>query len=193
METELCKIAYKYGTDKCPKLAEDNNGGHTYTPVYYDFLKDKGDVKKVLEIGIGSRESMNWNPEHHQVGASLKMWRDFFPEAHIYGVDIDETAIFQDDRITTYKLDSTRGGDISWLFKQTGTDFDVVIDDGSHRTYDQLRTFRLIFPHLKKDALYFIEDSKHPEGIIEKLSEYDCLLYAPYPKTQNNLIIIRKR
>ena len=65
-ETPLCKLALKYRSDKCPK-----RGKHTYTPYYYDLLKNKKrSTKKVLEIGIGK-------------GASLKMWRDFFPNAKI--------------------------------------------------------------------------------------------------------------
>ena len=34
--TELCKLAYKYGTDKCPQV----NGAY-YTPFYFELLKDK--------------------------------------------------------------------------------------------------------------------------------------------------------
>ena len=72
MITPLCKIAFKYGTDKCPQV------GHNYTPFYYELLKDKRKtVKKVLEIGIGSPETMPGGPKHYQKGASLLMWRDF--------------------------------------------------------------------------------------------------------------------
>jgi len=53
--TPLCDIAFKYGTDKCPQL------GHSYTPFYYDLLKDKREtIKKVLEFGIGGPETMPW-------------------------------------------------------------------------------------------------------------------------------------
>ncbi len=71
--TKLCELAEKYGCDKCPQV------GHPYTPHYYELLKYK-DIKKVLELGIGSRETMQWTPDNYQKGASLKMWRDFFPD-----------------------------------------------------------------------------------------------------------------
>jgi len=87
MTTPLCEIAYKYKTDKCPQIK------HAYTPYYYELLKDKRNkVKKVLEFGV-------------ETGASLRMWRDFFPNAKIYGADILKKWIFQEDRIKTYLCD----------------------------------------------------------------------------------------
>ena len=35
MKTELCKIAEKYGTDKCPQIF------HDYTPTYHELFKDR--------------------------------------------------------------------------------------------------------------------------------------------------------
>ena len=35
---------------------------------------------------------------------------------------------------------------------------DVIIDDGSHQTKDQLLTFQLLFPLLKDFGYYFVED-----------------------------------
>ena len=47
MTTDLCKLAYKYGTDKCPQLK------HSYTPFYYQLLKSKRQkIKKILEMDI---------------------------------------------------------------------------------------------------------------------------------------------
>src|SRR3972149_8272692 len=100
--TPLCEIAFKYGTDKCPQIS------HNYTPVYYKLLKDKKEkIRKVLELGIGSRKTMQWVPKHYQTGASLLMWRDFFPNAQIYGVDRDPSTIFQAERIKTFLSSTT--------------------------------------------------------------------------------------
>jgi hypothetical protein len=73
----LSELAFKYLSDKCPQIK------HSYTPFYYDLLKDKrNSIKKVLEIGIGSvEESTKWRP--YRAGSSLIMWRDFFPNAQI--------------------------------------------------------------------------------------------------------------
>lgn len=58
--TELCEIAYKYGTDKCPAVK------HSYTPFYYQLLKDKRQsVKKVLELGVGRLGTMRGRYNQH--------------------------------------------------------------------------------------------------------------------------------
>ena len=40
-------------------------------------------------------------------GASVKAFRDFFPEAKIFGADIDKEILFKDKRINTYHVDQT--------------------------------------------------------------------------------------
>jgi hypothetical protein len=40
-------------------------------------------------------------------GASLRVWRDFFPNAQVIGIDIDEKTMFKDERINTYVVDQT--------------------------------------------------------------------------------------
>ena len=97
--TDLCKLAMKYNSDKCPRI------GHCYTPFYYELLKDRrASIKKVLEIGVGY-EAMKRRMPNYTVGAGLFMWRDFFPNAQVYGADIVPDSIFTDDRLTTYYCD----------------------------------------------------------------------------------------
>ena len=79
--TELCHLAIKYGTDRHP-LSK-----HSYTPYYYNLLKDKRQsVKKVLEIGAA-------------IYGGHKMWRDFFPNATIYGAEPSPQQNLSEDRI----------------------------------------------------------------------------------------------
>ena len=48
--TELCELFYKYKSDKCPKIL------HSYSPKYYEILKDyKESFKYILEIGVGTK------------------------------------------------------------------------------------------------------------------------------------------
>ena len=42
------------------------------------------------------------------------------------------------------------------------TDFDLIIDDGSHNLSDILISLKLFFKFIKKGGLYIIEDFKHP-------------------------------
>src|SRR5580704_13863 len=92
-KTPLCVIALKYGTDKVKDVY------HDYTPWYYSKLKGRK-VDRVLEIGIGTPATMAFPGYQH--GASLKMWAEFFPEAQIFGFDIDPAAMLHGHpRITT--------------------------------------------------------------------------------------------
>lgn len=153
--TQLCQLAIKYGNDRHPL-----SNKHSYTPVYFNLFKDKREsVKKVLEIGVGE-------------GAGLKMWRDFFPNATIYGADIEESRIFTDERIKVFKCDQSNGNDLLELLKNIGTDLDIVIDDGSHKTHDQVFTYLTIAPQLKDDAVYIIEDISEPEITRKILHDY---------------------
>lgn len=188
--TLLCELAYKYGTDKCSRI------GHHYTPVYYDLLKDKrNEFKKVFEIGIGDGERMSHEkiPPHYQKGASLKMWRDFFPNAHIYGVDIIPNCIFQDERITTFLVDATDSSQMLKIIQEIGSDIDLVIDDGDHSLNSQLQTFGILMPLLtKKNVIYVIEDVRFPDFIKKTLSEYDCQILRLSKRRQDTLVIIKR-
>jgi hypothetical protein len=59
-------------------------------------------VQKVLEIGVGTKASMG---ENYRPGSSLRMWRDFFPNAEIYGLDVDRSVLFVDERIPGFFCD----------------------------------------------------------------------------------------
>lgn len=171
--TPLCKLAKKYKTDKCPYIGRS----HSYTPVYYEMFKDKP-IKKVLEVGIGE-------------GGSLRMWRDFFPNAQIYGADINKKWLFEEERIKTFLCDETKEEDLKALIKKTGKNLDIVIDDASHRLSHQLFMARTLLPMLKKDVIYVIEDVRIVGKIRRELKDYYCTIHQ-FPGEKGKLIIIRK-
>ena len=146
--TLLCKLAHKYGTDKCPQIR------HPYTLAYYELLKDKREaVKKVLEMGIGAEKTMP-HVENYKVGASLYMWRDFFPNAQIYGADSYHSTIFQSERIKTFLCNERKEEELEKLIARVGSDIDLFIDDGSHREKDQIFMCRTLMPLLQKSVVY---------------------------------------
>lgn len=158
---ELSKLAQKYGADKW--------GKHHYTPVYYEMFKDQRDkVLRVLEIGIGE-------------GASLRMWQEFFPNAVIYGADIDPSRyvpVGDDSRIKIIKMDQSSGHSIrkSLAPLLQLTSFSLIIDDGSHRPSDQIFTASLILPYMSwfkdRKAFYVIEDIAETNDIAVILGDY---------------------
>jgi len=146
----LEKLGLKYGTDKGTK--------HHYLKVYYDLFKDKREsVKKVLEIGAGE-------------GAGLRMFRDFFPNATIYGAEIDKKRVYninndepRDFRIEVFECDQSSEYDLINLISKIGGDIDLVIDDGSHKPEDQVLTCMTLMKRLHYGAIYIIEDVVKPE------------------------------
>ena len=179
--TELCKLGYKYGTDKCPQIK------HAYTPFYYElFNSRRQSIKKVLEIGIGTTRGNYHQPEivyelgiRPQLcqGASLYMWRDFFPKAEVYGADTNPEAMFEDERIQTYLCDERKEEDVVRLIETIGSDIDIVVDDASHRVADQVFLAKTLLPLLKKDVIYIIEDVGHSGYIRKALDEQGLYEY----------------
>ena len=154
--TPLCKLAFKYHTDKCPQIR------HAYTPYYDSLFKNKREqVKKVMELGI----------EH---GGSLRMWRDYFPNAQIYGVDINPNALFTARRITTFQANAMHGGEWDPILKETGTDIDIFVDDGLHAIRSQINVARYLMPRLDRGVTYIIEDVRDVPQLRERMPEYEC-------------------
>lgn len=174
--TPLCEIGYKYGTDKCPQIK------HPYTPVYYDFFKRRiRFVKKVLEIGV-------WE------GSSIRMWRDFFPNAQIYGLDVREESQIEEERIKVFLGDSRDEKLVkNLILNEMGTDIDFVLDDGSHWPSYQAITCRIIKPLLtKKEVIYAIEDVRFPDELRKKLPEYEIEeINIPKKYRDDGLVIVK--
>ena len=185
--TELCNLAARYMTDKCPAY------GHSYTQWYYDEFNSRRDkIRKVLEIGIGgSPDNLKHNP-NYITGASLYMWRDFFPNAQVYGVDVLPQLMFEDRRIETYLCDQRDHKGLLAILDKTGHDLDLVIDDATHRPVDQVLTALAILPVLSSGAVYVIEDIYDP-SITYYFSDYNCQLIHPWKRLKKDdmLIVIR--
>lgn len=174
---ELSALGIKYGTDKI--------GKHNYLPVYYDLFKDRREsIKKVLEIGPAE-------------GAGIFMFRDFFPNATIYGMEIEQertNRLQGKDRIQVYQGDQTNNMDLYALIKNTGRDIDIVIDDGSHKPKDQVFTCWQLLALLDKGVTYIIEDVaiKNTFYILDKLEKYYPQLLTLSKRYDDQLIICRK-
>lgn len=180
--TELCDLGYLYKTDKCPQIK------HHFTEFYHDMFGEERDrIKKVVEIGIG-----NMAP-HFVIGASLYMWRDYFPNAMIYGADIDTSLLFLDNRISTFYCDQTNAVDLEHLIFLTGSDIDLFIDDGLHTPESQIFTCLTVMP-LLDDPIYVIEDVGHRE-ILDKLTEYNCRVLKLNRRKYNDdcMVVVTKK
>jgi hypothetical protein len=135
----LDELATKYNTDKGPN-------GHMYTSRYSVYLEAFRDIEfNLLEIGVYD-------------GASVKMWKEYFPKANIVAIDIDPRCKeFEEDRINIHIGDQT---DVNFLNQVVDTygHFEVILDDGGHSWKQQIVSFETLFPRLTAGGLYFLED-----------------------------------
>jgi len=132
----LLDISEFYHTDK--------ESSHKYISNYYEDLFNpiKDNVKRFCEIGTD--------------GESLKMWRDFFNNAEIIGCDINPIKI-NEKRISFFQMDQSKQEDLE-KFALTQEDFDIILDDASHKMHDQQITFAKLFRKLKPGGLFIIEN-----------------------------------
>ena len=188
-DTPLCEIAYKYGVDRCPQL------GHGYTPFYYEMFKDRREsVKKVVELGVGSRNIMVGAPSQYVTGAGLFMWREFFPNAQIFGVDIDSQAQVEDERIQTFLLDQRKKEDLNSLIKKVAPDVDLFIDDACHYSFCQIPTCLALMPRLEKGVTYVIEDILNAGRIMKHhFRGYDCQIFSASDRIRDWMLVVRHK
>ena len=130
-------------------------------------MKDnRFNYKKIFECGIGSNNpllesnmTLNGKP-----GASLRVWRDFFPNAKVYGADVDRKTLFTEDRILTYYVDQFNKLSIEEMWIEINEkNFDLIIDDGAHYFDANINFYEKSFDKLRKDGFYIIEDIRLSE------------------------------
>ena len=177
MNDELTELAIKYRSDRHP------GSKHSYTPYYYELFKPKQkEIKKILEIGVGE-------------GRGLRMWRDYFSNAMVYGAENMPERIFSEERIEVIPCDVTKRENLLELLLRIGTDIDIVIDDASHKPEDQIFTCLTLMQFIKRDVIYIIEDVADPT-IVEKLTKYDLEVPSLEPKKtryDDRLIVVRHK
>lgn len=170
-QSSLAESAERFGSDKGSVIEGDSRLGwpaHTYTFFYERHFRGKeNSVQFVLECGIGTDnpELVSSMGERGSPGASLRLWRDFFPNAEVIGVDIDKGILFQEERIRTFELDQTDGQSTSELLQQLDLKFDLIIDDGLHTFDAGISFFESSFPFLAKGGLYVIEDVTETDAL----------------------------
>lgn len=145
-QMSLSQLATKFRSDKW--------GKHWYTQHYERHLRHlKNERFTLLEIGIGGYR----NPRRG--GASLRMWRAFFPHAQIIGLDLQDKSFLDGDRIRTVRGSQTDADLLRRIVEEAGG-VRVVIDDGSHRPEHVRASFAALFPLLADDGIYAIEDTQ---------------------------------
>lgn len=129
----LNDIGLKHGSDKATF--------HKYLDFYEKHLPGREFSGRLLEIGVMD-------------GCSMRMWREYYPNAEIVGIDTGLQWDLKIDGVTLLELDGTDPK----ALKPLGM-FDIIIDDGSHYTADQQKSFEhLFYSQLNPGGLYILED-----------------------------------
>lgn len=147
-EGKLNYIGIKYNTDKASIMIEKDafRLSHDYLRHYEKVLGSiRGNVSRLCELGCGQ-------------GASLKMWKEYFPQSVIVGVDIDSAAKrFEKEGIEIVIGNAASMNTIAALGLSYG-EFSVIIDDASHAWGDMRISFENLWDCVEKGGLYIIED-----------------------------------
>jgi hypothetical protein len=89
------------------------------------------------------------------------MWRDYFLNGRIYGLDYCAKPSIADDRIRTYRGSQADPLAITPIITDTPNRvFDIVIDDGSHRNEHVICSFLMLFPYVAEGGWYVAEDTQ---------------------------------
>jgi hypothetical protein len=149
---ELKRLFDFYGSDKASI--------HNYHYLYANILNCNENIKNIFEVGLGSNDlNIVSNMEGSgSPGASLRAFRDFCPNANIYGADIDENILFSDERIFTFHLDQTDLTSFDSVRSCIGKNFDLVIDDGLHAPNANIATLVFGLNIIRKGGWVVIED-----------------------------------
>lgn len=135
----------QFGTDK----GDNKPSGNNYAKFYdFWFSQIKNTTKNICEIGVNN-------------GGSLKCLYEYFPNAELIGLDIDNKSQFNNERTKTLILDQGNSKDLDGFIQYcelSNIKFDIIIDDGSHDVKHQQLTFGKLFQLVKEGGIYIIED-----------------------------------
>ena len=133
----LKEIGLKYKTDKATE--------HQYCDFYEQHLSHlRFDKIKLLEIGIYKNQS-------------LMMWKEYFPNAEIHGIDIVDYTGNMIEGVHYHCFNVENIADIT-RFSQQHSDWDIIIDDGGHTMKQQQFAFKYLWKSLKSSGIFIMED-----------------------------------
>jgi len=180
-------LARLFGTDK--------DASHFYCQHYqkhFQALRLK--PVNLLEIGIGGFSHPT------RGGESLRMWKTYFPNGRINGIDLYDKRTHEEARIRTFAGSQVDEAFLKQVLAEIGTP-DIIIDDGSHWSEHVIASFKILFPLLAPNGIYVVEDlqtSYWPSTTIDRWggssdlnaphtsmnflkSLVDCLNYEEFP------------
>jgi hypothetical protein len=172
--TEIGELFQKHRSDK-------SGPTHRYDLVYQNIcscLRTKKSLS-ILEIGLGSNDPqiVSHMGQNHQIGASLFAFREFFPNAFVYGADIDKKILFTDSRIKCSYVDQLEPKTFNSMHNELGCpELDLFVEDGLHSVTTSLNSLNYAISAVKKGGYIVLEDLYNPHQIWQTL----CMILKQY-------------
>eukprot|EP01039_Chlorochromonas_danica_P003809 gene3809-4159_t len=136
---EFATIGNQCGTDKIT-----HHGYHRFYPRFIEHYRHLPEGQAMLEIGMENCKS-------------LQLWKSYFTNLFIYGIDINFS--LEEERARIFKVDQSKADQLQSLIKNDiKHPLCFIIDDGSHIPEHQVLAFDILFPHLLPGGTYIIED-----------------------------------
>ena len=147
-------VPEELSSDPLYLLWTETSGGHKWTQYFAAYREVFGSLTskpmRILEIGV-----LN--------GAGLRLWRKYFSHADtvVVGIDIQPACAQLDSPNQGIRVRIGSQADPIFLqevIKEFGP-FDLILDDGSHRSSHMIASFNYLFADgLKESGIYFVED-----------------------------------
>lgn len=170
----LHECCNRFGSDKGGMLTQGNTypwASHNYVDVYsliFNLVRKHEVVLVECGIGTNKPELKSSMGSLGKPGASLRVWEEFFPKGHIFGLDIDASVIFSEGRIECFQSDQTDKESVEAAFssvlkKCDRDDVDIIIDDGLHTPEGAIKFFDVAWKYLSSSGIYIIEDVRRQD------------------------------
>ena len=147
-------VPEELSSDPLYQLWTETSGGHKWTQYFAVYRDVFGSLTsrpmRILEIGV-----LN--------GAGLRLWRRYFSHADtvVVGIDILPGCARFESPNEGIRVRIGSQADPKFLQKliEEFGPFDLIIDDGSHRSSHMIASFNCLFADgLKESGIYFVED-----------------------------------
>jgi hypothetical protein len=148
----LVQLADRFNTDK----NRHTGNRHSYARIYDGLLSSRRfSLRRLMEIGLCRGLAEGDQTET----PSVALWQTYFPFCEVLGVDLTDFSKLNNQRFKSFVCDQSKIDDLRTVASSINKgSLDVIIDDGSHASYDEQLTLREFFPLLAAGGWYFIED-----------------------------------
>ena len=150
--------------------------GHGYQKFYENHLsKIKDSNIEMLEIGSFR-------------GNASAAFYFYLPNCNITSVDLyPDLFLYKSNRITNFYLNNSLGDEIQNKILMKDKKYDFIIEDSGHYYKDQIISLFKIFPKLKKNGIYVVEELDFPDTRLDMNSNNE------HPTLKEILISIKSK